>query len=237
MDRPTEWRQRFLDSLGQFEIAHGPPFPADFFGPLFSLTGSLEDHVRSTDQWCKPQHDLRMEVVRAKAHKYIARTFWLQQRLLEMCESPIEEAMASALWVAADYFPGGPVELDLGYAPSTADCETVIIRPQAQIGDYRVDFLLRYKTALPKFEDGIFVRDVESEKQMIVECDGHDFHERTKEQASSDRKRDRSLQAAGFLVFRFSGADIWRDVFGCATQALAALMQAANAEADRLSRA
>ena len=33
-----------------------------------------------------------------------------------------------------------------------------------------------------------------------MECDGHDFHERTKEQASSDKKRDRSLQAAGFLV-------------------------------------
>ena len=40
MDRPTEWRQRFLDSLGQFEIAHGPLFPTDFFGPGFSsLTG------------------------------------------------------------------------------------------------------------------------------------------------------------------------------------------------------
>jgi very-short-patch-repair endonuclease len=80
-------------------------------------------------------------------------------------------------------------------------------------------------------------KDVEADKQMIVECDGHEFHERTKEQASRDKERDRALQSAGFLVFRFSGADIWRDVFACATQALKALIAATNSEADRLSRA
>jgi hypothetical protein len=139
MDRSTECRQRFLDSLGQFEIAHGSLFPTDFFGPGFSsLTGSLDDHVRSTDQWCKPQHELRMEVVRASAHKYIARAFWLQQRYLEMCESPIEEAMASALWVAAGCLSSG-VDLDLGVTQRAPDFDTVTIRPQAQIGEYRVD--------------------------------------------------------------------------------------------------
>lgn len=52
------------------------------------------------------------------------------------------------------------------------------------------------------------VRDVEADKQMIVECDSHDFYERTKEQASKDKERDRALQSVSFLVFRFSGADI-----------------------------
>ena len=31
-------------------------------------------------------------------------------------------------------------------------------------------------------------RHLEPEKKMVIECDGHDFHERTKEQARRDRK-------------------------------------------------
>ena len=39
------------------------------------------------------------------------------------------------------------------------------------------------------------------QRQVVVECDGHDFHERTKEQAANDRERDRGLQGLGFSVF------------------------------------
>ena len=237
METSEEWRHRFLDSLAQFETAHGPLFPTELCGPGSTLSGSLDEHLRSIDQWYRSQHPLRADVVRAQAHKYIDRTFQLQQRFFEKCESPIEEAMASAFLVAADYFSDGPADLNLGDISRTPDWGTVMISPQAQIGDYRVDFLLRYRTVLPKFEGSELVRDVEADKQMVVECDGHDFHERTKEQASRDKERDRTLQSVSFLVFRFSGADIWRDVFGCATQALKALIDATNTEAERLSRA
>ena len=47
--------------------------------------------------------------------------------------------------------------------------------------------------------------------RLAVECDGHDFHDRTKERASRDRARDRRLQAAGITVFRFTGSDIHWD--------------------------
>lgn len=52
----------------------------------------------------------------------------------------------------------------------------------------------------------------------VVECDGHDFHERTKEQAARDRSRDRRLQEAGYRVFRFTGAELYRDPLGCARE-------------------
>ena len=55
---------------------------------------------------------------------------------------------------------------------------------------------------------------------VVVECDGHNFHERTKEQAARDRRRDREIQERGFKVARFTGAEIWADPFGCAAQAL-----------------
>jgi hypothetical protein len=45
---------------------------------------------------------------------------------------------------------------------------------------------------------------------VVVECDGHAFHERTPEQASKDRKRVRMLQRLGTLVLPFTGTDIVR---------------------------
>lgn len=41
-----------------------------------------------------------------------------------------------------------------------------------------------------------------------LECDGHDYHERTPEQASHDKERDRELQKLGWFVARYTGRDI-----------------------------
>lgn len=49
--------------------------------------------------------------------------------------------------------------------------------------------------------------------RIAIECDGHDFHERTAEQAERDRSRDRALTATGWSVLRFTGREIWRDPF------------------------
>ena len=83
------------------------------------------------------------------------------------------------------------------------------IMPQAPIGPFRCDFAIRWLNMMGDW----------SPRLLIVECDGHDFHERTKEQASKDRARDRELQQMGHTVFRFTGADLYRDPVGCATQA------------------
>jgi very-short-patch-repair endonuclease len=77
------------------------------------------------------------------------------------------------------------------------------IEAQKQIGKFRVDFLIE----CPKLKTAV-----------VVECDGHDFHERTKEQAAKDRSRDRSLTADGFAVLRFTGSELWRDPWKCAEE-------------------
>jgi very-short-patch-repair endonuclease len=46
---------------------------------------------------------------------------------------------------------------------------------------------------------------------VVVECDGHNFHERTSNQASEDRRRDRVLQWLGYPLLRFTGTDIVRN--------------------------
>ncbi len=79
---------------------------------------------------------------------------------------------------------------------------STFIIPQCQIEDYRVDFLIVTRQAR---RDPV---------EFIIECDGHDFHERTKEQATRDKSRDRRLQSLGYKVFRFTGSEIFRDPFG-----------------------
>lgn len=57
-------------------------------------------------------------------------------------------------------------------------------------------------------------------KGVIVEFDGHDFHERTKEQAEHDKKRDRKLTSLGYQILRFTGREVWRDPMACAMEAI-----------------
>jgi very-short-patch-repair endonuclease len=127
---------------------------------------------------------------------------YLTAMFSEKCESPIESLMLKALclhkfvqeysicWIDGMQAGGGPLPTK-GWA----------LYPQKQIGDYRVDFVLM---------------DLDSKVNVVIECDGHDFHERTKEQAMRDRRRDRDLQAKGYLVLRFTGAEIYRNAWQCA---------------------
>lgn len=76
----------------------------------------------------------------------------------------------------------------------------LLITPQAEIETvtkkYRVDFLLLYDTASYKIN-------------IVVECDGHDFHQKTKSQVEKDNLRDRDLIENGYQVLRYSGSEIY----------------------------
>lgn len=75
----------------------------------------------------------------------------------------------------------------------------VALVEQARVLDWPVDFLIVC------WDQG------GTAHKAVVECDGHEFHERTKEQAERDRSRDRRLQAEGYRVFRFTGRELYRD--------------------------
>jgi very-short-patch-repair endonuclease len=53
---------------------------------------------------------------------------------------------------------------------------------------------------------------------VVIECDGHDFHEKSKEQVQRDKKRDRDLQLAGYRVIRFTGSEIFKNAYKCARE-------------------
>lgn len=130
--------------------------------------------------------------------------------LEELCKSPIElalgYAMAAADWAHWEDMPAPRfVECDEEFSWDSITFSgwltAAVIRPQMPVCNYRIDF------AVALF--GI---------RIAVECDGHDFHERTKQQAANDRLRDRVLQGEGWLVARFTGAEIYKDAADCVKQ-------------------
>lgn len=133
--------------------------------------------------------------------------------------SPIEEIFRVALFMACRF---GMTEIDnLRFAGSDdevkkyqtiGDHQTeLIVQDQRQVAGWRVDFVVHYY-------DGGYPNRPPAWARLIVECDGHDFHERTKEQAARDRSRDRRAQIDGIPILRFTGSEIWRDPWGCAMQ-------------------
>jgi len=75
---------------------------------------------------------------------------------------------------------------------------------QVRVGRYFADFVL----AVRHEEHGT--------AYFAIECDGHDFHEKTTQQAQRDKARDRHFQTAGLHIFRFTGSEIWSDPFSVA---------------------
>jgi very-short-patch-repair endonuclease len=136
---------------------------------------------------------------------------------LKETESPIEIMMLLALSYQAAYDQCDSISFIR--KPSRHDFDThLLLQPQAVLGDYRVDFMLELRKfcLATKREKGAWAEITSS---LIVECDGHEFHEKTREQAARDKHRDRRLQSMGFPVFRFTGSEIWNNCLGCAEQA------------------
>jgi very-short-patch-repair endonuclease len=125
-------------------------------------------------------------------------------------ESPIEHAMVWAFILA-----GLEERVEVRIGPLTvgrAGPLVLTLRPQYELGHYRIDFLVTFED----IETGGVAR-------LAVECDGHDYHERTKEQGARDRARDRYLQSQDIPIFRFTGTEIWHDAVACAREAVADL--------------
>lgn len=72
---------------------------------------------------------------------------------------------------------------------------------QKRIANYRVDFLLRWSA-------------------IVIETDGHAFHNRTPEQVTRDNIRDRALQRMGYMVLRFNYQEITRDLEQCVDEVI-----------------
>lgn len=122
------------------------------------------------------------------------------------CDSPIEALLGAAFRFAANTIHFARARATQVYLNEpTRDRPPLLpgqweMVPQFRWENYRIDF-------------AVFVATLD--QPVFIECDGHDFHERTKQQAARDREKDRRIQAAGIPILRFTGSQIYADPLGC----------------------
>ena len=140
------------------------------------------------------------------------RALEMVETITSRCESPIERLLMAALY--ENDRVGPPIlhymgSSDLPERPAFGN--TAFVHTQAKLGKYRADIAIM---------DATLSKNPDKWRLMIVECDGHDFHERTKEQARKDKARDRYFQSRGYKVLHFTGSEIWADPDACAQEVL-----------------
>ena len=152
------------------------------------------------------KQDYREDVIDKRlqyAHEQFARA-------VKVCESPIECAMLAGL-LYADYGDDLGLPAQICLPGDVAPAALIIIYPQFQLSNYRLDFL-------------VGVNRLGLRSLINVECDGHEFHENVSRPAwEKDRVRDAFVSKLGIRVHRFTGSAIWKDAQGCADELIALL--------------
>lgn len=130
-----------------------------------------------------------------------------------LCESPIEVALGTAMLISwrleGDGFGlAAPLIMVLD-----EEIDNHLARPGGQAA-----IVPQYKSRGFRHDFAIFHPDIKT--PVIIECDGHEFHERTKEQAKRDRSRDREIQRRGAVVLRFTGSEIFASPYKAACEVM-----------------
>lgn len=112
--------------------------------------------------------------------------------LLARCDSPIEKQLVFALKDVLPFPYIKDVRVQLEYVRD-------------------LNFIVLHGPSPKYFKLDIAIPHL----KVAVECDGHEFHS-SKESRGRDAKRDRELQAAGWMVLRFTGTEITADARKCA---------------------
>lgn len=122
------------------------------------------------------------------------------------CESPIEQLLALEL---QDVIRDSKLNHISDIFICSPQLEVTLFKESKKEVKYRTDFLVEFV----RMKENLSIR-------VAIECDGHDFHEKTKEQAARDKRRDRNLMENGIMVIRFTGSEIYEDAYGCAAEAM-----------------
>ena len=164
----------------------------------------------------------------AVAASHVARAeedWWNQQGYSELMDLPITSPIEQLFYVAmkalvrgineefnpqADSDDGGPV----------GPCGVYLV-PQHKIGRYTVDFLLYQRGCGP-----------DDRMSVVIELDGHAFHDKDANQRAYEKGRDRFLVKKGHRVLHWTGSEVVADPFAVAHEALEALTLKSSGEYD-----
>jgi very-short-patch-repair endonuclease len=145
-------------------------------------------------------------IVRALSNEIGGLAAYYTEKLTPLCQSPLEVIFGAVMtFVLRQSRPQGLVCCIPSDEEKYSECQYLLM-PQYPWFGYRIDWAIKIKGAKRPF--------------VFIELDGHDFHERTKEQAARDRAKDRAIQSADITVFRFTGSELYRDPGGCVWQVM-----------------
>ena len=85
----------------------------------------------------------------------------------------------------------------------------VMLMPQMKIDKYFIDFYLCG-----------YLSDYGPAYGIGLEVDGHEWHEKTKEQVSKDKKRERKILMEGIPLLRYTGSEVYKDVKSCILESI-----------------
>lgn len=173
----------------------------------------MADYFKITTEEYEEQGDIELDDIMDKLPKQLQEAinddikdvkFNILLSLLDT-ETPIEQILS--------YYLQHMCEVRYGNMFARNGLDIVDIKKQYEIEisdskSIRVDFyVVIYASCISK---GLY---------FVIECDGHDFHEKTKEQAQRDKERDRELLLKGIIPIHFAGSEIVGDPAKCAHKA------------------
>lgn len=114
------------------------------------------------------------------------------------CKSPIEVIMLYALYL---------------YDWTQPKICGLYFHPQKEIvcEDHKYYADIYFST---DYQDDAFANDY----HLVIECDGHDYHEKTKEQVRHRNERDMDLKKQNIDIIHFSGSQIYNDPMSLAKE-------------------
>lgn len=118
----------------------------------------------------------------------------------EGCKSPIEQIFMFAFSIYR--FSNYGKDFDEGLC-----LETQFQIESLNGKNYVADFLLYHEFAKI------------GSRRLVIECDGHEYHNATKEQVEHDNLRDMDIKESGYDIIHFSGSQLFKYPMKCAEQA------------------
>ena len=107
-------------------------------------------------------------------------------------------------------FPSEEYKMYSGKTPIVEAVFKIEADSDYDINGFKPDFIITKEV----YETSSF-DNLHYDINCAIEIDGHEWHEKTKEQASRDKQKDREYLKNGFVPIRFTGSDVYHDANSC----------------------
>lgn len=162
------------------------------------IFSSYEDTELYLESFLKSPKKVQQLLMIPLARQYIYPEFWNDESI----KSPIEQIFITAF----DFYCRFENKKRIYLFPQ----KEVVFKDKKYFLDFEfeADDYLSYLVFENKIKNKNF--------KLAIECDGYEFHQKTKEQVQYDNEREYDLKMAGYEVLRFSGTQIYNNPLKCA---------------------